>query len=239
MAVINYMNNKDRLTNTNSEEQFSISQPQISIKQVMDMLEQHLGSTSEIVYHDLTKPYEHTIVDIRNGYITGRRIGGCGSNLGLEVIRGFKKNGDKFNYITHTKTGRILRSSSIYLRDGDKVVGSICINTDITDTVRLENILKNYNGYSIEQSSPEHFANNVEELLESFMREGQELVGMPAPLMGREEKIKFVKHLDSKGAFLITRSSEQVCEFLNISKNTLYNYLEAVRSENNESSSKD
>lgn len=226
------MNNRD--PQENIDNQVDTMQPQISIKQVMDLLEQHLGSTSEIVYHDLTKPYEHTIVDIRNGYITGRRVGGCGSNLGLEVIRGFKKNGDKFNYITHTKTGRILRSSSIYIHDGDQVTGSICVNTDITDTVRFENILKTYNGYSIEQSSPEHFASNVEELLEAFMREGQELVGMPAPLMGREEKIKFVKYLDGKGAFLITRSSEQVCEFLNISKNTLYNYLEAVRSENNE-----
>lgn len=210
-------------------------EPQISIKKVLNLLEQHLGNTSEIVYHDLTKPYEHTITDIRNGYITGRRVGGCGSNLGLEVIRGVKKDGDKFNYITHTKTGRILRSSSIYISEGGKVVGSICVNTDITDTVRLENILKIYNGYNIEQSSPEHFASNVEELLEVFMKEGQELVGMPAPLMGREEKLKFVKYLDSKGAFLITRSSEQVCEFLNISKNTLYNYLEAVRSEEGES----
>ena len=212
-------------------EQNNSPEPQISIKKVLNLLEQHLGCTSEIVYHDLTKPYEHTITDIRNGYITGRRVGGCGSNLGLEVIRGIKKDGDKFNYITHTKTGRILRSSSIYISDGEKVVASICVNTDITDTVRLENFLKGYNGYNIEQNSPEHFASNVEELLEAFMKEGQELVGMPAPLMGREEKLKFVKYLDSKGAFLITRSSEQVCEFLNISKNTLYNYLEAVRTE--------
>ena len=54
---------------------------------------------------------------------------------------------------------------------------------------------------------------------------------MPAPLMGREEKMKFLKYLDSKGAFLISKSSEKVCEFLGISKYTLYNYLETVRSE--------
>ena len=49
--------------------------------------------------------------------------------------------------------------------------------------------------------------------------------------MGREEKMKFLKYLDSKGAFLISKSSEKVCEFLGISKYTLYNYLETVRSE--------
>lgn len=210
----------------------------IPIQKVLNLLEQHLGPTSEIVYHDLKLPYEHTIVDIRNGSITNRKVGGCGSNLGLEVIRGIKKDGDQFNYITHTKTGRILRSSSIYLYEEGNAVGSICVNTDISDTVRLENILRGYNGYHLEATVPEHFANNVEELLELFMREGQELVGIPAPLMGREEKMKFLKYLDSKGAFLITKSSEQVCEFLGISKYTLYNYLEIVRSEDGASNTR-
>lgn len=206
-------------------------EPMIPIKKVLDLLEAHLGATSEIVYHDLTRPYEHTIVDIRNGHITGRAVGGCGSNLGLAIMRGAKHNGDEFNYITHAKTGRILRSSSIYVCENGRVVKSICVNTDITDTLRFETVLRNYNRYATEEHRQEHFAHNVEELLELFFKEGQEVVGVPAPLMGREEKMKFLKYLDSKGAFLISKSSEKVCDFLGISKYTLYNYLETVRSE--------
>ena len=147
-------------------------------------------------------------------------MGGCGSNLGLEIIRGTKHNGDEFNYITHARTGRILRSSSIYLSENGRVVKSICVNTDISDTLRFENALRNYNRYATQEHQEEH-----------FFKEGQEVAGMPAPLMGREEKMKFLKYLDSKGAFLISKSSEKVCEFLGISKYTLYNYLETVRSE--------
>ena len=226
------MQEQEKAFSSNSSYESSEDQePMIPIKKVLDLLEAHLGATSEIVYHDLTRPYEHTIVDIRNGYITGRSVGGCGSNLGLEIIRGTKHNGDEFNYITHARTGRILRSSSFYLSENGRVVKSICVNTDISDTLRFENALRNYNRYATQEHQEEHFALNVEELLELFFKEGQEVAGMPAPLMGREEKMKFLKYLDSKGAFLISKSSEKVCEFLGISKYTLYNYLETVRSE--------
>lgn len=43
--------------------------------QLMDMLEQQLGSHTEVVLHDLKKDYANTIVDIRNGHITGREVG--------------------------------------------------------------------------------------------------------------------------------------------------------------------
>lgn len=200
----------------------------------MDFLEGHLGVTSEIVYHDLTLPYDQTIVDIRNGKITGRTLGGCGSNLGLEVIRGTQKNGDRYNYITHTKNGKILRSSTIYLSDDDgRVTAALCVNTDITDSVRAEAMLHQYNGYQMEVSSspetPEFFASNVNELLDYFIQEAAQLVNVPVPMMSREDKIQFLSYLDSKGAFLITKSSEHVCGYLGISKYMLYSCLEEIR----------
>ena len=86
-------------------------------KRLVDMLEQQLGKNTEIVLHDLRNGYEHTIVDIRNGFITGREIGGTGSNLGLEVLKGSSGHGDKYNYITKLPNGRYLRSSSLYIRE--------------------------------------------------------------------------------------------------------------------------
>jgi predicted transcriptional regulator YheO len=221
----------DQSINNNS----ALSGRLVSAEKIMTLLEQHLGATSEIVFHDLTKPYEHTIIDIRHGEITGREVGGCGSNLGLEVMRGFKKNGDCFNYITHTKKGRALRSSTIYLYDQDKIIGAICINTDISDTLRLENMLHAYNRYTLADienaENREHFVQNVVELLDCFIKDAQEYVGVQAPLMNREEKKKFLSYLDKKGAFLISKSGEHVCKFLGISKYTLYNFLEAIRKE--------
>lgn len=207
----------------------------VSVEKVLNLLQEHMGKNTEIVYHDLTLPYDRTIVDIRNNTITERTVGGCGSNLGLEVIAGKVKNGDRFNYITHTKNGKIMRSSTIYMYEDDKVVGAICVNTDISDAVRFQSSLQEYTGYQSFGSpaqnggSEEHFAHNVSELLDRLMLDAQKQVGTAAPLMTKEDKMSFISYLDSKGAFLITKSSEHVCEFLGISKYTLYNYLGIIR----------
>lgn len=210
----------------------SINNQMELLKQLMDMLELHFGSTNEIVLHDLTLDYEHTIVDIRNNHITGRNVGDCGSNLGLEVLRGTVKNGNRYNYITHIKDSKVLRSSSMYFYDGDQVIGSLCINTDISDTLRYENYLHTFNNYSIESDEPERkevFTSNVKQLLEHMLKEGTALVGKAAPLMDKDDKMAFLKYLDDKGAFLISKSSDRVCEFLGVSRYTLYTYLEVIR----------
>ena len=207
----------------------------MGFSRVLELLEQHFAANCEIVLHDLTDGYESTIVDIRHGHITGRKIGDCGSNLGLEVLRGTDVEGDRYNYITHTKDGKILRSSSTYFRDGDKVIGALCINTDITDSVRYESYLHAMNNYSLEietgenKENKEFFVNDVTQLLDHLMLEGQRLVGKPAVLMSKEERLTFLKYLDDSGAFLISKSSERIGEFLGISKGTLYVYLETLR----------
>lgn len=204
------------------------------ITKLLDMLEAQFGTRCEIVLHDLRNPYEHTIVDIRNGHITGRRIGDCGSNLGLEVMRGETNNGDNYNYITYTRDGKILRSSTVYFRDDDgRIVYCICINENITETLHLEAYLHEFNRY-IEPSSPaersrEVFVNNVGELLDYFTAQALEGMGKELPLKSKEEKLEFLRYLDKHGAFLINKSGERVCELLQISKYTFYSYLDAIR----------
>ena len=197
------------------------------LNRLIDMLEQQLGKNTEIVLHDLRNDYAHTIVDIRNGEITGRKIGGTGSNLGLEVLKGTTENGDKYNYITKLQDGRYLRSSSLYIRDKEKeVVGCLCINTDITETLKFEQVLKEMNRCDFNESEGEIFVTDVNQLLEQIIKKTQESIGKNPEEMTREDKIEFVRALNDKGAFLITKSGERVQEYLGISKYTLYNYLD-------------
>ena len=210
----------------------SIEEQRGLLKQVMDLLEQHMGYHCEIVLHDLTGDYDKTIVDIRNGHITGRRVGDCGSNLGLEVLRGTVVDGERYNYVTHTPDAKVLRSSSMYMRDdAGQVIGALCVNTDITQSVKYEQYLHEMNNMSLEKAekSPEVFARDVRQLLEHLLEEGERLVGKSAADMNREDRINFLAHLDKRGAFLITRSGERVCEFLGISKYTLYATLDKLR----------
>ena len=217
------------------EERFSIGEE--GLKQILDLLEQQFGSRCEVVLHDLSRSYDSTIIDIRNGHVTGRRVGDCGSNLGLEVIRGTVKNGDKFNYFTNTRDGKILKSSSIYLRDQEgKVRYSICVNMDITESIRFENYLHENNRYNIGgdmNQSEEIFVDNVHDLLDDLLQKGINYVGRQPSEMNKENKMQLLDFLDRKGAFLISKSGEKICEVLGISKYTFYNYLETIRKNNN------
>ncbi|MDR1029750.1 MAG: helix-turn-helix transcriptional regulator [Treponema sp.] len=200
------------------------------LKQLLTLIASQFGDRCEIVLHDLTRDYNHTIIDIRNGHITGRQIGGCGSNLGLEVLNGRLDEGDRFNYVTTTPDGKILRSSSIYLKNAaGGVIGSICINLDITETIRFEDFLRKYNHF--ETSQDEFFAQDINSLLEFLIRQARQLIGKPTGEMNKEERQTFLSHLDSRGAFQIAKSSIRICRELGISKFTLYNDLDAIRSQ--------
>lgn len=200
--------------------------------QILTLIASQFGSKCEVILHDLTKDYNSTIVDIRNGHITGRRIGGCGSNLGLEVLRGTVIEGDRYNYVTHTRDGKILRSSSIYIRNDDnQVIGSICVNYDITASVQFENYLKEFNDYDTKEDLDEVFAHDVNSLLSHLISQGQQLIGKTTDEMTKADKMDFIGFLDQKGAFLITHSSEKICNLLKISKFTFYNYLETARNQ--------
>lgn len=203
------------------------------LKRLLDMLQKQLGPNTEIVLHDLRGDYATSIVDIRHGYITNRKVGGCGSNLGLEVIKGTAMNGDKYNYVTSLPDGRLLRSSSLYIRDeAGKVIGALCINTDITETLRFENYLHAHNQYECSgEPVKEVFVSDVSELLEYLIQHAQQECGKPPKEMTKQDRIKFIRYLDEKGAFLVTKSGERVQEYLGISKYTLYSYLDIIRSD--------
>ncbi|MEG1492287.1 MAG: helix-turn-helix transcriptional regulator [Oscillospiraceae bacterium] len=184
------------------------------------------GENCEVVVHDLTLPYDRTIVAIENGHVTGRKVGDSGTNTGLEILRGTATNEDKFNYINHSKTGRILRSSSKYFRNAEgSVVGSLCINYDVTDLLLAQKSILAAANINDSDDTREVFTSNVDELLELLMQDTVTLLGKPVDLMTKDDKITAIKHLDGKGAFLIKKSVEKVSEFYGISKFTLYNYL--------------
>ena len=85
------------------------------------------GENCEVTVHDLTSGYENTIVAIENGHVTGRRIGDGASELVLKAINEDPENvQDQYSYLARTKAGRMVKSSSVYVRDEDgKLVGAV------------------------------------------------------------------------------------------------------------------
>lgn len=82
---------------------------------------------------------------------------------------------------------------------------------------------------------------NVDDILQHYIYQAESMIGKPMMLMNKEEKIRALDYLDQKGVFKITKTSLLLCDAMQISKYTLYNYLEEARisrkSETNEGES--
>lgn len=204
----------------------SISQELVFFTELAKGITAQFGEKCEAVVHDWSKPNDSTIVAIENGHVTGRKVGDPSTNLGLEIMRGTAEGDNRHNYVTQTADGRILRSTSMYVKNNaGTIIGAVCINFDITDLMVAERTLQSLTASGL-QPVRESFAANVNDLLDTIIQEAQETVGKPPALMSKDDKIKIIQLLDQKGAFLVKKSGEKVCSYLGISKFTLYNYLE-------------
>lgn len=212
----------------------SISENQELIQKFMDLLEHHLGGSCEVILHDYSKGPMHSIVDIRNGHVTGRSVGGCTTNIGFEILKGTVEAKDEFNYLTYASNGKILRSSSICFKNSEgKPIGSVCVNLDITQSIQFEKFLNQYNHSEPSENEAgdpkEFFTENVNDLLDTLIERTARKFGQAPQTLSKEEKIQFIAELEAKDVFIITNSSKRICSLLGISKYTFYNYLDIVR----------
>ena len=105
----------------------------------------------------------------------------------------------------------------------------LAINNDITFTVAGEQALHSYNTSLVSTKEPEPISTNVSDLLDSLIEQSIRMVGKPAALMDKAEKVRAIRFLNDSGAFLITRSGPKVCQIFGISKYTLYSYLDEAK----------
>ena len=192
-------------------------------------LADQFGPNCEIVIHDLSDNYkENSIVAIENGHVSNRKVGDGPSLAVLDALKSDpQKLEDHAIYLTKTKDGRILKSTTIYIRnDEQKIIGVFSINYDITELIMIENAIKPLVSVeSEEKASP--IPQNVTDLLNDLIEESTRQVGKPVPLMTREDKIKAIKFLNDRGALLITKAGDKISKHFGISKYTLYSYIDS------------
>ena len=202
------------------------------LQQLAKGISAQFGSNCEVVVHDLSDHFtESSIVIIENGHVTNRKIGDGPSHIVLETLQGDHSTlEDHLNYLTKTHDGRILKSSTIFIRnEGGAIGGIFAINYDITGLLMAENALKALlaTGPAETEHEPERIAQNVNDLLDELIEQSVRLVGKPVALMGKDDKIKAIQFLNKTGAFLITKSGDKVSKYFGISKYTLYSYIDA------------
>ena len=188
-------------------------------------LADQFGPNCEVVIHDLSDNYkENSIVAIEN-----RKVGDGPSMAVLDALRSEPdKLLDHTSYLTKTKDGRILKSTTIYIRnENQKVIGIFSINYDITELMMVENAIKPLISVASKEEQVSPIPQNVTDLLNELIEESTRQVGKPVPLMTREDKIKAIKFLNDRGALLITKAGDKISKHFGISKYTLYSYIDS------------
>lgn len=203
------------------------------LKVIAQGLAIQFGPSCEVLIHDLQGDLDTSLVYIENGRITNRHVGDGPSHVVLDVLNYDDGSEGRFGYLTKTKDGRILKSSTMYIRDDNGNIAYLLgINQDITEFVMMHRSLESLIGIGqAENGTVEKITTSVSELLDDLLLEAERLVGKPGPLMNKVERLKAISYLNEKGAFLISKSSEKIAEYFNISKFTLYSDLNTVKEE--------
>ena len=204
------------------------------LKQLAHGLAIQFGSSCEIAIHDLkTKDLEKSIVYIENGHVSNRQTGDGPSGIVLETLQSDPSTiHDKLSYLTKTEDGRILKSSTFYIRDDDGSISYIfSLNYDITAFTAASTAIQSLiatkdNLPDLTGDSPRQITHNVNELLDLLIEQAVAKVGKPVAMMNKDDKVAVVQYLDHAGAFLITKSGDKVANYFGISKYTLYSYID-------------
>ncbi|MDY2777917.1 MAG: helix-turn-helix transcriptional regulator [Collinsella sp.] len=202
-------------------------------KRLAHALALQFGPNCEVVVHDLeTEDLDHSIVAIENGHISGRRLGDGPSHVVLEALHDEpEKVADRPPYLTKTADGKLLKSSTVFIRDeAGWPSGILAINYDITLMKAFGDSLGGLIGTDASSAdTPEPITKNVGDLLDDLFTECEQYVGKPAALMNKDERVRAIGFLDRRGAFLISKSSQKACEFFGISKYSFYSYLDEAK----------
>ena len=176
-----------------------------------------LGAGTEVVLHDLGA-LPNSIIAIA-GDLTGRRVGGPMTDLLLGLVRRGTTQ-DLAGYETYAPDGRVIRSSTVFLRDDRGVaVGCLCVNSDAGAD----------RGQEAAGSAVEAFPGDVDTLQRMLVERAVSGVGVPVELMKKSHKSQVVRVLDEAGLFLIRDSVDYLAGVLGVTRYTIYNYLNEVR----------
>ncbi|MDD2573774.1 MAG: PAS domain-containing protein [Bacillota bacterium] len=208
---------------------------------LVEFLGKTLGPDYEVVLHDVSD-YTNSIVAIANGHVSGRSIGAPLTNLSLNLIadKGYKDTDYKINYSGISKDGKILRSSSLFIKDeNEELVGLLCINFDDTKYVNIsrqilslchpDELIDKKTSYksvnSILDDGGESFSDSITEVIETVLNKVLSDKNIPIERLTQEERLSIVDALNQKGIFMLKGAVCEVAKQLHCSEPSVYRYL--------------
>lgn len=219
------------------------------LAKVVEHANSALPSTVRLAIHDLRGPgREAAHLHGSPLPVTGATADGNRSDGSAAAARGATPE---------TQGRHTIRTSTLVVRDADdQPVAALCVNVDITDALVLRRLATSYLGPDVatvakipsteapelikEVTTPgqtivnpstgvETLVHNVADVATIFVHESVARVGIPVDLMRKEHKLQVVAELQDRGLFTLRDAVDTVATSLNVSRFTIYNYLNDLK----------
>ncbi|MFI6374241.1 transcriptional regulator [Streptomyces sp. NPDC050546] len=188
------------------------------------------GPVCEVVLHDYRNP-EKSVVAVA-GSVTGRTVGGAMSEIGMRVLARGDEAADELNYVTRTRNGALVKSSTMVLRDSTATVfGALCVNVDVGAVSQVHGLLGALAGIRPEPAElpTTTFGNDIDAVVDALVDAHQSKQRGSWAELDRAERLELFGGLDNRGVFAVRGAVEQVAARLGISRASAYNYLSQAR----------
>jgi predicted transcriptional regulator YheO len=216
-----------------------------ALRPVVPMLAAMAGPHLEVVLHDVGKP-ENSVIAIANGHISGRSVGssvleGPQNDLGFAVATKLKSSDGAVHslvedYVTVTASGRQLKSASAIFRDASGApFATLCLNADMTGFQAAHGWLEQMLKPMVHALAPAVAASaavaepQMDTLMQQIIDAAVSVPGGTAASMKREDRIRAVGEMQRRGLFIVKGGVERAAAALNVSRFTIYNYMEQLR----------
>lgn len=201
------------------------------------------GNT-EIVLHDLRNP-EFSIAEIANAHVTGRKKGDsvlAGLRKDKAFITALEESQERVtllpDYETFSRDGTPLRSSTAIYRGRDaRPFAALCINVDNNGIAQALNLLQTLSGVTLppvapapEVRSAEQPHDSIEDLMKEIISNATGLNPGSRRADAKKAKMIAVQQMQERGIFLMKSGVEKAADALGVTRYTIYNYLDELKS---------
>jgi len=218
---------------------------------LVEFLGKALGPDYEVALYDIGSE-TNSLVAIANGYISGRAIGAPMTNMALNTMSNklYKNSNYKLNYHGISKDQRILRSSTMFIKDeNEELVGMLCINFDDSKFVNLSNeilklchpneLIEKHCTYesinTLSDDEVETFSGSISEVTETVLKKVLASKNIPIDRLTQDERLDVIDMLIQKGVFMLKGAVSEVAKQLHCSEPTIYRYINKLNKDKDNS----
>lgn len=200
---------------------------------LVPFLGQALGPDYEVALHDLTSETGAVAV-LANGGVTGQSLGAPLRGMARRFVQDGLWRTREFvaGYQAESTARGRLRASALFIRDGEELIGMLCLYFDAAKYSRMAQellALCGLHGEGGRGAGAEPLTAALPDTVRAAVEEVTGRAGLPPERLTMEEKIRIVETLHRVGLFSMKGAVSEVAAQLGASEATVYRYLSKLK----------